>query len=102
MKNDNHMKVTVYIRPEFQSRAYGILAAVKFIDYLFKFYNINKIFTEVYEFNEISLKIHDSLGLSKEACLKEYKYYNGKYYDMYVYSVKREEFYRIVEEKRLL
>ncbi len=102
MKNDNHMKITVYIKPEFQSRFYGIFAAAKFIDYLFKFYNINKIFTEVYEFNNVSLKIHDSLGLCKEACLKEYKYYNGRYYDMYIYSMSRDLFYSIAEKKRLL
>lgn len=102
MKNDNHMKITVYIKPEFQSRYYGVLAAAKFIDYLFKYYSINKIFTEVYEFNHVSLRIHDSLGLCKEACLREYKYFNGKYYDMYIYSMSRSFFYELAEKKRLL
>ncbi len=77
MKNDSHMKITVYIKPKFQSRFYGLFAAAKFMDYLFRFYNVRKIFTEVFAFNSVSLKIHDALGLTKEACLKEYKYYNG-------------------------
>ena len=85
MKNDGHMKFTLYIKSELRSEGYGIFAATKFVDYLFKYYNIHKIFTEVYAFNDVSIDIHDKLQLTKEACLKDYKFFNGEYFDMYIY-----------------
>lgn len=102
MKNDGHMKITLYIKPELRSGWYGIFAAAKFVDYLFMYYNIHKIFTEVYAFNLPSVKIHDKLELYKEACLRDYKFYNGIYYDMYIYSMTRNSFYDLAARKRLL
>ena len=102
MRDDSHMKVTVYVKPEFQYGAYGLIAAVKFIDFLFKFYNLNKIFTEVYDFNEPSLKLHKTFGFVEEGRLKEYKYYNGKLHDMLIFAVTREDFYERIKKLRLL
>ncbi len=102
MRNDSHLKVTVYIKPEFQHSTYGFVAVVKFIDFLFNYYNLNKVFTEVYSFNEASVALHTTFGFKQEASLSEYKYYNGKYYDMIIYSIKRENFYERIEKLRLL
>lgn len=102
MRNDGHMKVTVYIKPECQYGVYGLIAVVKFIDFLFNYYNLNKLFTEVYEFNKASISLHNTFGFVKEATLKEYKYYNGEYNDMLIYSTTRKEFYERVEKLHLL
>ncbi len=102
MRNDGHMKFTLYIKPALRSGLYGIFAGAKFVDYLFRYYNIHKVFTEVFAFNQPSINIHNKLELYKEACLKDYKFYDGKYYDMYIYSMTRDFFYDLVERKRLL
>ena len=102
MREDCHMKVTVYVKPEFQHGMYALIAVVKFIDFLFNFYNLNKIFTEVYSFNEASIKLHKTFGFTEEGCFKEYKYYNGKFHDMYIYSTKREDFYNRIKGLNLL
>lgn len=101
-RNDSHMKVTVYVKPQYQHGAYGLIAVVKFIDYLFNYYNLNKIFTEVYEFNQASVKLHQTFGFVQEACLKEFKWYNGKYYDILIYSIHRKQFYERIEKLNLL
>ena len=102
LPDDGHMKVSVYVKPEFQHGAYGLIAVVKFVDYLFKFYNLNKLFTEVYDFNTPSIKLHDTFGFTKEGHLKEYKYYNGEYHDMLIYAVTRETFYGKIKGLHLL
>ena len=102
MRDDNHMKVTVYVKPEFQHGAYGLVAVVKFIDFLFSYYNLNKIFTEVYDFNVPSIKLHNTFGFEEEGRLKEYKYYNGRFHDMLIFAITREKFYERVEKLRLL
>ena len=102
LPDDSHMKVSVYVKPEFQHGAYGLVAVVKFVDFLFTYYNLNKIFTEVYEFNTPSIKLHNTFGFSKEGHLKDYKYYNGKYHDMIIFSITRRNFYERIEELHLL
>ena len=102
LPEDSHMKVSVYVKPEFQHGAYGLVAVVKFVDYLFKFYNLNKLFTEVYDFNMPSIKLHETFGFTREGHLKEYKYYDGKYHDMFIYSVTRGIFYERIKGLHLL
>ena len=72
------------------------------MNHLFTYYNLNKIFTEVYEFNTPSIKLHNTFGFSKEGHLKDYKYYNGKYHDMIIFSITRRNFYERIEELHLL
>ena len=96
-RNDAQLKVSVYILPQFRA-LYGFLAVARFIGDLFRYFNLNKIFTEVYEFNEESIRMHEVFGFRREAVLQEYKYYDGKYYAMHIFSIGRDDFYDRIQK----
>lgn len=90
--NNGHCKIAIYIKPEFRSEGIGAIAALKMIDYLFRAYPLRKIYSEVYDYNRESLASNLDAGFSEEACLKEYRYFNGEYYDLHFLSITGEAF----------
>lgn len=90
--NDGHIKFMTYYEKEYRSGFIG-LAAIEFVDILFHYYNVHKVYTEVYSYNEESIKYHKKGGFEEECRLKDYRYYNGQYWDQIYYSCTRDAFY---------
>ena len=62
------------------------------IDFGFIKLKINRIEGEVMQGNTISEKVLDKLGFKKEGILRQWMFWNGKHYDMTMYSLLKEEF----------
>lgn len=92
--NDGHVKIVLYIDEKYRSSIYCALIAIKTIDLFFKYYNIRKIYTEVYGYNQESIRANLSFGFVEEARLKEFRFYDNRYWDYIYYSITREEFYK--------
>jgi len=54
--NDNSVYISVYLDPKNQKKSYGVEAFVDFMKFLFEKEGIDKIYTEVYSNNDLSLK----------------------------------------------
>jgi len=89
---DSHIKGLIYIEPAFRSGFVG-LAGIEFANILFQYYNIRKIYTEVYAYNKTSIEYHKKIGFTEECRLKEYKYFDGKFWDVIYFQISRELFY---------
>ncbi len=92
-KNDGHIKFMIYIEKEFRQKGIARLSTIEFFNALFQYYNIHKIYSEVYAYNQNSIKYHLHFGLIEECRLKDYRYFDGKYWDTIYYSISREDFY---------
>lgn len=90
---DGHIKAMIYIEPRFRYSVIG-LAGLEFVSILFQYYNIRKVYTEVYSYNEDSIKYHVNAGFVEECRLKEYKFFDGEYWDVIYFSITRSEFYK--------
>lgn len=90
---DRHIKAMIYIVPTFRNGPLG-LAGIDFMNILFQYYDINKVYTEVYAYNLHSIDYHKRFGFNEECRLKEYKYFDGKFWDVIFYSMNREAFYK--------
>lgn len=80
----------------------GAMATLSFMKQLFKQYPLRKIYVDIYDYNQESLKSNISAGFEIEGVLKEYRYLNGKYHSLNVLSISRECFekrYRDIELK---
>jgi len=67
--------------------------AVKIVlQYYFNELRYQKVNVSIYEFNEQSIKLHESLGFILEGRLRRNYYTNGKYYDELCYGITIEEF----------
>ena len=90
--NDGHIKFMAYYEKDFRFGLIG-LAGIEFVDILFHYYNIHKIYTEVYAYNVESIKYHQKGGFEEECRLKQYRFFNGQYWDFIYFSISRERFY---------
>lgn len=91
MKNA-HCKITVYIAPQYRDIGIGAWAGLKFIDYLFMNYPYRNIYCDVYSYNIRSLENLKQCGMEEMGRIKEYRFYNGKYYDLVLFNISREYF----------
>lgn len=96
---DGHIKAMIYIEPDQRYTFVGI-AGVEFANILFQYYNIRKIYTEVYGYNQDSIKYHIKVGFDEECRLRDYKFFDGKYWDVIYFSITREAFY--IKNKKII
>ena len=95
---NGHCLFTVAVKEKFQNTGFGGFISVKFLKYLFENYNLRKVYTHVYSSNEHSLQCVEAFGFSKEGVLREYKFLSGKFDDLVILSLKREEFVAKISE----
>ena len=63
------------------------------IDYGFKELNLNKVWMELYEFDEKKIKFFESsFNFKKDGILRENLYTEGKYYDSYIFSLLKKDY----------
>lgn len=90
--NDGNVYTTICIISKYRNTIYGVQAGMAFYEYLFNKYSIRKIYCSVYDYNKMSMKFLKTAGFKIEGRLKSNKYFNGKYYDMYIFSLYKEGF----------
>ena len=56
-------------------------------NYGFKELALNKIWTEIYEFDEKKLALYDKLGFNKDGFLREQYFHDGKWWGSYMLSL---------------
>ncbi|HCI30047.1 MAG TPA: GNAT family protein [Fervidobacterium sp.] len=83
--------LTYYIVESFRGKGFGRAMLKKSIEYAFDEMNMHRLTAEVYEYNEKSVAILDSLGFSEEGRLKEAKFHNARFWDIIVYGILHDE-----------
>lgn len=76
-----------------RGKGYSKEAPMLLFDYAFNFLNLRKIFGYPVNFNQATLKMHEKIGNFKtEGCLKNHVFYDGKYHDVLILSIFKEDF----------
>uniref|UniRef100_A0A7V4NG82 N-acetyltransferase n=1 Tax=Fervidobacterium pennivorans TaxID=93466 RepID=A0A7V4NG82_FERPE len=83
--------ITFYVTPQYRGKGIGKLMLRKALEFAFKELNLHRITAEVYEYNERSLRLLESLGFKKEGILREAKYHDGRYWDIIVMGLMKED-----------
>ena len=91
---DGVCKICVVIGKKYRKTGLGAQATIEFMDYLFKNYSLRKIYSPTFAYNLDSYKAQLDAGMQEEGRLKEYRYYDGKYHDLIILAITREEFYK--------
>jgi RimJ/RimL family protein N-acetyltransferase len=63
-------------------------------EYGFGELGLNKIWTEIYEFDNKKKRLYDKIGLKVDGVLRENYYYNNKWWNSYIMSILRSDYYR--------
>jgi len=89
-----HAEFGIYIGDDdFRNGGYGSDSLRTLIGYGFGDLNLNKIWCEVYSNNE-ALEVYKHLGFQEEGHLRQHYYNEGKYWDSYMLSILKEDYYR--------
>jgi RimJ/RimL family protein N-acetyltransferase len=80
---------------DFWNNGYGTEAARLFITYGFEQLNLNRVNSNVFDFNVRSQKMHVKIGFKQEGLRRQAKYINGAYHDVIEYGLLREDWEKI-------
>jgi ribosomal-protein-alanine N-acetyltransferase len=75
------------IAPEARRQGYAYEGMRLLISYLFKQFNLNKVYAQTGAFNEASVALLESLDFRLDGRLRQHHCLNGEFYDDYVYSL---------------
>mgnify|MGYP003656489753 CR=1 FL=1 len=62
--------------------------------YAFDSLNLNKLWTETYDFRDNHISVLESFGMSREGALREHVYHAGKYHASIIHSILEREYDR--------
>ena len=89
---DRHAYLCVYLSPEYVGKNMGPEASKLFGDYLFQYYGFRKLYAEIISYNQGSLRLARWNGFVQEGCLKDYRWFSNRYWDLHILSISAEEF----------
>lgn len=95
LKN-GHCKIVSFIDERYRNVGYGGIASVMFIKKLFQRYPLRKVYSTVYEYNEQSFLNNCKAGFVEEGFLRKFRYYNGNYYGLHIFSIERGQFFETI------
>lgn len=84
--------IDIKIAKEYQGKGYGKETIAILCDYIFNELNLNRIYVNILEYNKGSQKIFESNGFKKEGEQRQAIYKNGKYNDLFIYGLIKEDY----------
>ncbi len=77
---------------DFWDRGYGSDSLVTLLDHLFGQQGFNRIGLEVFEYNLRAKKVYEKIGFEVEGVQRQGLYRNGRYYDIFLMGILRENY----------
>ena len=75
-----------------QNKGYGTAAVSLAVRFGFEELNLNRIGLHVFSGNERAVRAYEKAGFVREGCLRQGYFRKGRFEDVYVYSILREEY----------
>jgi len=91
-KNNGSFRYGLGIVQSQRKKGYASEAIKIFLNYYFNELRYNKVNAAVYSFNESSIVLHEKLGLIQEGRLRQVKFTDGKYWDILLFGMTKDEF----------
>jgi len=82
---------SLLVGPEYRGRGYARESLKLLLEYGFTHLGLNRIWGEIFETNEASLKLANHFGFKEEGRLRQTYFKNGKYIDSIIVGLLREE-----------
>ena len=82
-------------KKELWGKGYGADALRAFIGFLFKTFNLNRIWLATYVYNRRAINAYEKVGFKKEGILREDALIDGKFVDSVLFSILHKEFKKL-------
>jgi len=87
---DGYTKVTALLDEEHVGHGAGVIAAALLVRWLFRTLPLRKVYLDVHGYNPSVVAMLRKLGLAEEGCLKNLRFWNGRYWDLHHFALERE------------
>ena len=77
---------------EYWGRGYGTDAIRTLLWFAFQEMNLHRVFLRVFEYNQRAMRCYEKCGFQLEGRLRQAHFHDGKYHDVLVMGILREEF----------
>ncbi|MEE8716876.1 MAG: GNAT family protein [Coriobacteriales bacterium] len=91
-EGDQRCNVCLYLTRRWRATGAAGRVASTFLDELFAYYPLRKVYLYVYDYNRASLESDLQAGFVEEGLLRGYRYYDGRWWDCHVLAMTREAF----------
>jgi ribosomal-protein-alanine N-acetyltransferase len=81
-------------------KGYGTEATALITGYAFETLNMNRVGLEVYEDNKRGIKAYERVGFKREGILRQMMYREGRYWNVVIMSILREEWETLKQQRR--
>jgi RimJ/RimL family protein N-acetyltransferase len=89
--NRDHAEIGCWIVPDEQGNGYATEATDLCLEHAFEDRGLHKILARVFEHNEASMSVLETLGFQQEGCLREHDYVRGECRDTYLFGLLADE-----------
>lgn len=73
------------------NKGYALEACELLFNYAFNELNLNKIWTEIYEFDNKKKNLYESMGFKVDGILRQNYFYDGKWWNSYILSLLKDD-----------
>jgi len=87
-----HAELGYWIGEPYWGKGYATEAAAAMLRYGFEERNLHRIFAHYFSQNPASGRVMEKIGMQFEGLLREHIYKDGKFVDLYLYSILRADF----------
>lgn len=97
-----HADLSLYIgwnEAYIDDKGYAEDACAVMLKYGFHELALNKIWTEIYEFDQKKKQLYDKFGFHQDGLLRQNYFYDGKWWDSRILSILAEDFNRTTKRK---
>jgi RimJ/RimL family protein N-acetyltransferase len=74
-------------------KGYGREATAMLVRHAFETLNLNRVWLQVYEYNQRGLRAYEKVGFKKEGVLRQDNFREGRYWDTIIMAILREEWH---------
>lgn len=86
---DGYTFLAIYLAPSFRGSGFWKDALGIFLEYLFNYLNIRKVYMDIFEFNRISIGLAEAYGLKEEGKFPSHRWYGDQYWALHRFALYR-------------
>lgn len=88
----DHAEIGYWIAPDEQGNGYATEAAALCLEHAFDDRGLHKVLARVFEHNDASMRVLETLGFQQEGRLREQDYVRGQYRDTHLFGILADEY----------
>lgn len=90
-RNKNAEYARLIVDPLYKGKGYAYIAEMLLLEYAFNYLNLNKVHCKTYVDNTMVINLHKKTGFKEVGIMKNHIYRDGKYIDINIFELLKEE-----------